>query len=59
MVIIMSKKSITYKIISICANMIKEGNQKIIKLSLAMKRRESFIELWKQSNEFNWPFEYS
>ena len=55
----MSKKSITYKIISICANMIKEGNQKIIKLSLAMKRRESFIELWKQSNEFNWPFEYS
>jgi len=51
--------TIRYKVMAIGAYMIKEGNQKILKLSLAMKRRESFRGLWTQSNEFNWPFEYT
>ena len=51
--------TIRYKFMAIGAYMIKEGNQTILKLSLAMKSRESFRGLWTQSNEFNWPFEYT
>jgi len=36
--------------------MIKDENSRILKLSLAMKRREWFKGLWSLSKLMNWPF---
>lgn len=51
--------TLRYKIMTIGAYMIKDGNQRILKLSLAMKRREWFKGLWAQSNQFSWPFSFT
>jgi len=51
--------TLRFKFMAIGAYMIKEGNQTILKLSLAMKRRECFKGLWTQSNNFSWPFAYT
>lgn len=51
--------TLRYKFMAIGAYMIKDGNQTILKLSLAMKRREWFKGLWNQSNNFKWPFAYT
>ncbi len=39
-------KTIKYKTFAIGAYMVKSGNSRILKLSLAMKRREWFKGLW-------------
>jgi hypothetical protein len=49
-------KTLRYKVFAIGAYMIKNGNTRILKLSLAMKRREWFSGLWDISNQTNWPY---
>jgi len=44
-----------FNLFGIGAYMIKNGNNKIMKLSLAMKRREWFNGLWDRSNVFHLP----
>lgn len=48
-------KTMRYRIFAIGGYMIKEGNARILKLSLAMKRREWFTGLWNLSKRFEWP----
>jgi hypothetical protein len=43
-------KTLRYKTFAIGAYMVKDGNIKILKLSLAMQRREWFKGLWSTSN---------
>jgi hypothetical protein len=49
-------KTMRYKVFAMGAYMIKDGNSRILKLSLAMKRREWFKGLWNSSKLMNWPF---
>ncbi len=48
-------KTLRYKVFAIGGYMIKNGNQKILKLSLAMKRREWFSGLWNSNKTFEFP----
>jgi hypothetical protein len=48
-------KSLRYKVFSIGGYLIKNGNQRILKLSLAMKRREWFTGLWMNTNNIKSP----
>ena len=49
-------KTIRYKAFAIGGYMIKDGNSRILKLSLAMKRREWFKGLWSSANYLDWPY---
>jgi len=49
-----SMKTLRYQLFAVGAYMIKEGNAKVLKLSLAMKKREWFNGLWQRSNDFCW-----
>ncbi len=49
-------KTLRYNIFAIGGYMIKSGNQRILKLSLAMKRRQWFTGLWASSDYISWPF---
>jgi hypothetical protein len=49
-------KTIRYKIFAIGAYMIKSGNSRILKLFLAMQRREWFKGLWSSANYLEPPF---
>lgn len=49
-------KTLRYKVFAIGGYMIKDGNKKILKLSLAMKRRQWFMELWGSTKLMSWPF---
>lgn len=49
-------KTLRYKVFAIGAYMVKDGNSRILKLSLAMKRREWFTGLWSSSKLMSWPF---
>lgn len=49
-------KTIRYRAFAIGAYFIKDGNSRILKLSLAMKRRTWFMGLWNKSSAFEWPF---
>lgn len=48
-------KTIRYKILSIGSYFVKRGNQRILRLSLPIKRRQAFIGLWENSCAFLWP----
>ena len=48
-------KTLRYKVFAIGGYMIKKGNQKVLKLSLAMKRREWFTGLWNCNKTFDLP----
>jgi hypothetical protein len=48
-------KSLRYKVFAIGGYLIKNGNQRILKLSLAMKRREWFTGLWMNTNNIKSP----
>ncbi|MCS6934626.1 MAG: transposase, partial [Chitinophagales bacterium] len=48
-------KTLRYKVFGIGGYIIKNGNQRILKLSLAMKRREWFTGLWMSTNNMNSP----
>jgi len=43
-------KTLRYRVFAIGGYIIKNGNQRILKLSLAMKRREWFTGLWMNTN---------
>lgn len=49
-------KTLRYKVFAIGGYMIKNGNTRILKLSLAMKRREWFKGLWSSTELMSWPF---
>jgi len=49
-------KTLRYKVFAIGGYMIKRGNSRILKLSLAMKRREWFMGLWSCTKIMSWPF---
>jgi hypothetical protein len=48
-------KTLRYKVFAIGGYIIKKGNQRILKLSLAMKRREWFTGLWMNINNIYSP----
>jgi hypothetical protein len=52
-------KTLRYKIFAIGGYIIKSGNQRILKLSLAMKRREWFTGLWLNTNNLQEPLTFS
>jgi len=39
--------------------MVKEGNSRILKLSLTMKRRTRFLGLWDKASQFTIPASFS
>ncbi len=49
-------KTLRYKIFAIGGYITKSGNQKLLNLSLAMKRRKWIEGIWNQSQNFSWPF---
>ena len=49
-------KTLRYRVFAIGAYITKNGNDRILKLSLAMKRRSWFEGLWSSTNLFSWPF---
>lgn len=49
-------KTLRYKVFAIGSYITKNGNGRILKLSLAMKRRSWFEGLWSTTNLFSWPF---
>jgi hypothetical protein len=49
-------KTLRYKVFAIGGYMIKDGNKRILKLSLTMKRREWFTGLWSSTKLMDWPF---
>ncbi|MBK6699571.1 MAG: transposase [Saprospiraceae bacterium] len=49
-------KTLRYKIFAIGGYIIQKGNQRILKLSLDMKRREWFTGLWMNTNNIKAPF---
>jgi hypothetical protein len=51
-------KTLRYKVFAIGAYVVKDGNSKILKLSLAMKRREWFMGLWASSYMIALPYKF-
>ncbi|MEO8230862.1 MAG: IS1380 family transposase [Ignavibacteriota bacterium] len=49
-------KTLRYRVFAIGSYITKDGNDRILKLSLAMKRRSWFEGLWANTNLFSWPF---
>ncbi|NOX64995.1 MAG: transposase [Chlorobi bacterium] len=49
-------KTLRYNVFAIGGYMIRNGNQRILKLSLGMKRRQWFMGLWNSPEYMNWPF---
>lgn len=49
-------KTLRYKIFSIGGYITKSGNQKILNLSLSMRRRKWIEGIWTDSQNFSWPF---
>lgn len=49
-------KTLRYKIFAIGGYITKSGNQRLLNLSLSMKRRKWIEGIWTESQQFNWPF---
>ena len=49
-------KTLRYRVFGIGSYITKNGNDRILKLSLAIKRRSWFEGLWSSTNLFSWPF---
>jgi hypothetical protein len=49
-------KTLRYKVFAIGSYITKNCNERILKLSLAMKWRSGFEGLWSTTNLFSWPF---
>jgi hypothetical protein len=47
-------KTLRYRLLAIGSYIVKDGNSKILKLSLAMKRRQWFLGIWKNMDNFSW-----
>ena len=50
-------KTLRYKVFAIGGYLVKNGNETILKLSLAMKRREWFTGLWNTSSNLSFPLQ--
>jgi len=46
--------TLRYTVFAVGAFMVKEGNKRILKLSMSMKRREWFEGLWSRASAFSW-----
>jgi hypothetical protein len=51
-------KTLRYQVFAIGGYQVKQGSERILKLSLAMKRRQWFLGLWGESKNFNLPVIY-
>ena len=51
--------TLRYRTFAIGAYLVKDGRNIVLKLSLALKRREWFTGLWRQSKQFSLPFDFS
>ena len=51
-------KTLRYQIFAIGGYLVKNGSQRILKLSLNMNNREWFTGLWATSNTFNLPVSF-
>ncbi|MBO7106732.1 MAG: transposase [Verrucomicrobia bacterium] len=49
-------RTIHYQVFDIAGYMIKQGNQRVLKLAIDMKRRRWFKGLWSQCQDSLWPF---
>lgn len=49
-------KTLRYKIFAIGGYITRSGNQKLLNLSLGMKRRKWIKGIWNESDNFSWPF---
>lgn len=49
-------KTLRYKIFAIGGYITRSGNQRLLNLSLNMKRRKWIEGIWNQSQHFSWPF---
>jgi hypothetical protein len=49
-------KTLRYKIFAVGGYITKSGNQKLLHLSLNMKRRKWIEGIWTNTQNFNWPF---
>ncbi|MDA0194783.1 MAG: IS1380 family transposase [Bacteroidetes bacterium] len=49
-------KTLGYKIFAIGGYITKSGNQRLLHLSLNMKRRKWIDGIWNQTQRFSWPF---
>lgn len=49
-------KTLRYKIFAIGGYITKSGNQRLLNLSLNMKRRKWIEGIWNESQNFSWPF---
>jgi DDE family transposase len=49
-------KTLRYKIFAIGGYITRSGNQKLLNLSLSMKRRKWIEGIWNESQNFSWPF---
>ena len=47
--------ALRYRLFAMGGYMVREGNHRILKLSLAMKRREWFLGLWDKTSRFSLP----
>jgi hypothetical protein len=47
--------TLRYKLFAMGGYMVKDGNRRILKLSLAMKRREWFLGLWDKTSRLSLP----
>jgi hypothetical protein len=52
-------KTLRYNVFAIGGYITKNGSQRILKLSLAMKRREWFTGIWMNTNSLNTPLAFS
>lgn len=52
-------KTMRYRVFAVGGYLIKEGNARILKLSMAMRRREWFSGLWEKSTSFKLPAYFS
>lgn len=52
-------KTLRYNVFAIGGYIVKNGHQRILKLSLAMKRREWFTGLWMNTNYINTPLSFN
>lgn len=49
-------KTMRYKIFAIGGYITRSGNQRILNLSLSMRRRKWIEGIWNETNNFSWPF---
>jgi len=49
-------KTLRYKIFAIGGYITRSGNQRILNLSLSMKRRKWVQGIWNETKQFSWPF---